>query len=345
MYARLMNSLDWLIISVSRSHPQTSAVAARTGPPGPACLLLVISFCAWTLRATAQQADGTGADDENSSKLVPGPATFITYCPWVNAAMNSYVAANPTYRFSWAGSAASQFVKNDVSITLYNPWVVNSPNVLGLDGVTRNRNVANQDAGGNVFQFKYTPQGTDPASVRFIQAYNESLTGSPYQIYLDRGISPTPFYDDRGVSGTAANGRQLANNVSWFQDTPYDTEAKLITRAGTAEGAGEKDTYSDVEFQVVVAVDNGAGGGFAHNLVLYGGYWWGYNYWNTDTQQVQADPDGTPDFTTDPPTYAVSNTDDPNGPAPEPVPEPAPAALAGVLLLLAAAKRLARAIR
>src|SRR5437660_525525 len=83
-----------------------------------------------------------------------------------------------------------------------------------------------------------TPKNGDPCNVRFIQAYNQSLTGSPYQTFLDNNAAPTPFYDDTGAAGTYANaakpgGGKLADGSSWLADIPYDTEAQLMARAGT----------------------------------------------------------------------------------------------------------------
>ncbi|MFI5382039.1 MAG: hypothetical protein ACHRHE_22315, partial [Tepidisphaerales bacterium] len=197
----------------------------------------------------------------------------------------------------------------------------------------------NHASGNNVFV-----SGSRFNCVFFIQAYNESLTGSPYQIYLDNGRSATPFYDAGGISGTAANGGQLANNVSWFQDRPLDTEPRLMARVPTAEGANEIDTYSDVQFQVVVAVDNGpiANTAITHNITLYGGLWWGYNYWNNDNVVVTAvDPNVDP-LNTDTETYTVSAFDDPNGPLPDgvtSVPEPSGLLWAALMIPLAARRR------
>ncbi|HEV2328051.1 MAG TPA: hypothetical protein VGY56_04595 [Verrucomicrobiae bacterium] len=147
-------------------------------------------------------ATGNGPDDMNSSQLTPFGYKYVTYCPWVNQAVQAYAAANPAYTFTWDSIAnpTDPFLTrlaNDLSVSIYSPWVVNSPTVTGLDGNNRSRNVSNQDAGGSVFQFKYTPNAAnnDPTSVRFIQAYNESFNGSAtYKVYLDRGSSATPFY-------------------------------------------------------------------------------------------------------------------------------------------------------
>lgn len=285
-----------------------------------------------------------GQDDNNYTKLTPYAAdpatlkpTFVTYCSWINAAVTAYAAANPTYQFSWArdlGPGQQPITAADFDVTNYTAWAGTSNNVTGGDGTVYNRNQTNQDAGGASLAFTYTPTGTDPKNVRFIQAYNESYTGGAYSIHLDRGRSATPFYDATGLSGTSANRRgQLAGNKSWFLDSAYDTEAKLLGIAGSAEGPNEIDTSSDVQFQVAVAVDNGpvAGTAIQHNVVLYAGLWWGYNYWNNDDVGRQApDPDVDP-INADNEPYQVFADDDPNGPAPF-VPEPA--SVASTLLAL-----------
>jgi hypothetical protein len=288
-----------------------------------------------------------GGDDNNYAKLVPSSTTFVTYCSWINAAMNKYVQAHPNYSFSWSGgqNQITQNVLGDLNVTTYEAWAGTSPDVTGGDGVKRNKGYVNAEAGGADLVFTYTPKNQgDPTNVRFIQACNESLTGSPYQIYLDNGPSATPFYDDRGISGTAANGGQLANDVSWFQDRPLDTEPRLMARVPTAEGPNEIDTYSDVQFQVVVAVDNGpiANTAITDNITLYGGLWWGYNYWNNDNVTMTAlDPNIDP-LNTDSETYTVSAFDDPNGPLPDgvtSVPEPTGLFWATLMIPLAARRR------
>ena len=240
-------------------HRKTSLVCIHASI---ASVFLAAGICALPGATFAAVSVGpvVGGDDNNYAKLVPTPERKVTYCSWINAAMNKYVQANPTYQFSWAGNnATTQSILSDLDVTTYEAWAGTSPDVTGGDGVKRNKGYVKAEAGGANVVFTYTPKQGDPTSVRFIQAYNESLTGSPYQIFLDRGTSATPFYDDKGISGTAYNAfGRLANNVSWFQDRPLDTEPRLMARVPTAEGPNEIDTWSDVQFQVAVAVDNGA---------------------------------------------------------------------------------------
>jgi hypothetical protein len=137
-------------------------------------------------------------------------------------------------------------------------------------------------------------------------------------------------------------GGQLANNVSWFQDRPLDTEPRLMARAGTAEGANEIDTNSDVQFQVAVVVDNGAipMTAITHNLTLYGGLWWGYNYWNNDNIPVAAADPAVDPVNVDSETYVVNSGDDPNSPnLTDAVPEPGCLALVGIAIPLLTYRR------
>jgi hypothetical protein len=71
----------------------------------------------------------------------------------------------------------------------------------------------------------------------------------------------------------------LSNNASWFRDTPYDYEAANYPGAGLP-GGEESLTNSVVQFQVVLASDTISNG--AHNVTLWGGDWWGYQYSNFD---------------------------------------------------------------
>jgi hypothetical protein len=297
-----------------------------------------------------------GKDDNNYTKLTPyvngGAANlmnaqFVTYCAWVNAAMNSYITGHPNYKITWAG-AADPFNVNlpgDLNVTTYTGWAGTAATVNGADGGSFTRPYNNAEVGGANFAFTYTPKAgsQDPKNVRFIQAYNQSFTGSNYEIRLDTpATATTPFYDEKYYAGTAANGGRLANNVSYFLDSACDTEPQLMARVPTAEGANEIDTSSDVQFQVIVAVDNGpiAGTAITDNLTLYGGLWWGYNYWNNDNIPVAvADPNVDP-LNTDSEPYSVVDYSDPLSPDQSTfVPEPAGLSLLAGSIALAARRR------
>jgi hypothetical protein len=297
-----------------------------------------------------------GLDDNNYSKLTPyvtgGPANlmnaqFVTYCSWVNAAMTSYVADNPKFKFTWAASNDPFNVNlpGDLNVSSYTAWAATAETVNGADGGSFTRPYVKQEVGGANIAFSYKPKAgsQDPKNVRFIQAYNQSFTGSPYQIRLDAPKAATsPFYDQGGYAGTAANGKQLANNTSFFVDSADDTEPRLMAKVPTAEGVNEIDTSSDVQFQVILAVDNGpiAGTAVTDNLTLYGGLWWGYNYWNNDNVAVAAaDPNVDP-MNTDSEQYAVYDYSDPSNPDDTTnVPEPAAFFSLGALSIGLAARR------
>jgi hypothetical protein len=233
------------------------------------CMLLACTLCSLpaTGYAGPTTAEKFGQDDTNTVTLNPNPVIPVFSCPWIDTGLANagFTPANG-WNFTYAGAAVSAFVQRDITITQYSAWAVNSPNVTGLDGVVRNRGV-NEDAGGAVFQFRYTPQGKDPVNIHFIQAYNESLNGGPFTAHLDNLGAANPFYDTLGVSGI----NTLPNHGSWFQDTPYDLENEI------------ENYHTDVQFQVFIAVDKVNAG--VHNVTLYGGDWWGYQYSTIDTPE------------------------------------------------------------
>jgi hypothetical protein len=249
--------------------------------------MVSLSMLVMMLNSTGWAAPVTlwGQDDWNTSSLTPPTPTYVDACPWLDTGLQNagFTLANG-WQFSYV--FATGFVQRDVRITIYDPWVVTSPNVAGLDGVVRNRGVTNEDAGGLVFQLRYDPFPGDPTNIHFLQAYNESFNGGASQSYLDNNrktnLTGKPWYDEEGVSGI----KKLANpndgnavTSSWFQDTPYDKESQIFP-PGQGEGNELIDPYSNVQFQVFVAVDNGAvaGTGIDHDVKIYGGYWYGYNY-------------------------------------------------------------------
>ncbi len=263
-------------------------------------LLIVLACTAVPLAAAPilapVTATGWGVDDNNTSTLIPSPNVYVASCPWVKTALTTFAAANASWNFTYATEDESAFVKRDISIFAYFAWVVNQPRVDIPDAAgsffDSNPRLRNQDVGGAVFGFTYTPQGTDPVNVHFIQAYNESLNGSPFKISLDNGGGATPFYD--GNSTGAAINVDLASGKkgSWFEDRPSDCETgkgpgKPPAANGCA-GEGIEDYHTDVQFQVLIAVDSGRGGGFDHNVKVYGGEWWGYQYSTSDIPEPAA---------------------------------------------------------
>ena len=234
-------------------------------PKSAARTLLICALVGLPLAGHAQTASGRGPQDFDQTTLNPLGTIFSSAIITNALAGSAFTPAND-WNFTFAGAlnATSISVAADLSNPLYTPWVINSPNVTGLDNVVRNRGVVNQDAGGSVYQLKYLPGATDPANIHFIQAYSESFNGGPVTYAVDNGGAATPWYDTSGVSGiqTLANGANP--NGSWMQDTPYD-----IAPVGQSFS-------SNLTFNVMIAVDTVNGG--VNNVTIYSGQSWGHLY-------------------------------------------------------------------
>src|SRR5438067_8001537 len=78
-------------------------------------------------------ATGFGVDDTNTSTLNPNtinagkntPTYFTGQCPFITDGMNSFVAANPNYTWTWAVPAFN--LQSDLTVSDYYAWVVTSP--------------------------------------------------------------------------------------------------------------------------------------------------------------------------------------------------------------------------
>jgi hypothetical protein len=223
-------------------------------------------------------ATGWGIDDMNTSTLIPNtvnngkntPDFFTGQCPWITAAMNSFVAANPNNTWTWAVPTFNLMA--DLTVVDYSAWVVTSPNTA--NGFALSGGVAGKDAGGADFGLTYKPTAPgSPANILFIQAYQEILygrNGNPNpqtNIRLDNGGGAGPQYGGASSYGAAE---------SKMGDEPYDSE--------TDANPSPEGYHTDVQFQTVIAVNNPANG--KNNYTLYqGAEWWGYQYTNTDVPE------------------------------------------------------------
>jgi hypothetical protein len=226
-------------------------------------------------------ASGWGVDDWNTSTLIPNtvnggnntPAIYNGACPWITTAMNAFCNTY-TASYQWANPFAN--LASDLTVSDYAAWVVNpnaNGNVNGFNLVNR----ASGDKGGATFGLTYTPKAGDPTSVIFIQAYQEILYGlngnfntPTTNVKLDNGGIGLPQYG--GASSYTAG-------VSKMADRPFDSE---LDNAQFPEGYN-----TDVQFQTVVAVDNGKALNGDENYTLYQySEWWGYQYSNTDLAPV-----------------------------------------------------------
>ncbi len=247
------------------------ASSTRKGPRYMQCLLLVC--CCWSIPATGYAAlmpttaTGWGPDDFNTSTLKPSPAIPVFSCPWIDSGLAAWLAAVPDRVNNWRFSYSSLTNLNrDLTINDYFAWVVDEPTVTAPDGAQYGGRF-HEDRGGAVFSLTYTPQPGDPADIHWIQAVSADYNGAT-DIHLDNPFDRTvPFYDPAGASG------RLPNGTSWFLDIPSAPENEI------------EDFYANVEFQVLLAVDNVNPTGF-HSVTLYGGEWWGYQYRTADVGPV-----------------------------------------------------------
>ncbi len=272
--------------------------------------LLVFLSISGNLFAATTAGPTKGGDDFNTTTLVPttpisiGQGTTVTQCPWINSGMNAFVAANPTWAYSWSTTA----LPGTLAYSSYIPWAANQPSITLPDGTVNPSKYSNAERGGASFITTFNPQGgTAVNGIGFIQAYQETFTNfdptanggngaainnSVSYVKLDNGtVASNPFYNTGSGGGGFGAANQGAANQTWMEDRPSDPEPAAADAAGTpaATAAAAENCIANVQFQVVVAVDTGAKvGGAQHNIVLYNGYWWGYQYSSTDTPEPAA---------------------------------------------------------
>jgi hypothetical protein len=195
-------------------------------------------------------------DDYHTSTTTDHPGIQYS-CPWIDTGTAAFKAANAGWDFKYAGAEAAAFLLNDLKVVSNFPWVVNEPKFThggqswGGDGP--------EERGGAYIEISYTPHGTDPVNIRWIQAISASYYGGANDVHLDNPDDRSkPFYDvgPNDIAGT-----------TWFADIPSAPENEY-----------EHNPVAAVDFQVFLTEDKGAGNGFDHNVVVYGGVWWDYTY-------------------------------------------------------------------
>jgi hypothetical protein len=234
----------------------------------------------------APTASGIGVDDSNVSTLTPFGASYITASAFLNNAIANSPFDNANWNFSFVNGTTTPFVPvTDFTINTYQAWVVTNDPVNDPGGTARSRPVMNADGGGADWAVTYTPRAgtTDPTSIsiHFLQIYAESLNGAAATDHLDNLGAATPFYDPTGVSSIGANS-------SWMFDIPYDCENGLTGEVQANQptclgGTDETLLRSALDFQTFIAVDTLVGA--VHNVSLYGGEAWGYQYSTTDVPE------------------------------------------------------------
>ena len=275
-----------------------------------ALFLLCVVSLPGNLFAATTAGPTKGGDDFNTTSLVPttpisiGQGTSVTQCPWINTGMNAFVAANPTWAYTWSTTA----LPGTLAFSSYIPWAANQPNITLPDGTVNPGKFTNAERGGASFITTFNPQGGIAVNgIGFIQAYQETFTNfdptanggngaainnSVSYVKLDNAaVASNPFYNTGSGGGYIGAANQGAANQTWMEDRPSDPEPVAADAAGTpaATAAAAENLIANVQFQVVVAVDTGPkAGGALHNIVLYNGYWWGYQYSSTDTPEPAA---------------------------------------------------------
>jgi PEP-CTERM motif len=211
---------------------------------------------------------------------------------------DSVQAQFPGYDWVFAGAPSgpgSHFTPIDESafyVSKYQPWVVNSPTLNSPGGTPYNRGVTNQDAGGVNFLLDYTPGGTDPVEVNFLQVFEVRINGGAPIILADNGGKGGPYYNENGASGVDSvdgNGVPLdaTDTEAWLLDTPYVCESGF---SGTGRGcpavtAANDETitsYNDY-FQTWIEA-TGTYDGVNYN-VLWAGLSWGFDFTATDVPE------------------------------------------------------------
>jgi hypothetical protein len=268
---------------VSAAFTRFTSTLSSLKSPSIICLLAALGACLLSTPSYAAlapaTASGIGIDDWNTSTLNPNtviagnntPNIFTGQCPWLTTAMNAFCTTY-TASYQWAAAFANE--ASDLKVTDYAAWVVNPDANSPVNGFNLQSRPSG-DKGGATFGLTYTPKAGDPTKVLFIQAYQEilyGLNGNPNpvtNVKLDNGGIGLPQYG--GASSYAAGASKMA-------DRPFDSETDT---AMFPEGY-----HTDVQFQTVVAVDNGKDANGDENYTLYQyAEWWGYQYSNSEVPE------------------------------------------------------------
>jgi hypothetical protein len=266
---------------------------------------------------TPVTAGAFGVDDWDYSTLNPYPTGFVTTSNFLAAGQANFTPlANNTWNFTLAqnvpgnqGGPLANIPGVDLTINMYSAWAVINDPVTDIGGTQRarpmNSNATRADTGGADFEMTYTPNNggvtpNDPTTVSFLQiaqfnicASTDDLTctwGTPTTIFDNLGSNASPFYVQAGGIG----GNTGANS-QWLFDIPYLT----CENSGTPNSPGINIGPSSncrggtdgvdlawwVRFETFVAIDNQSVNGptTTHNVVLYGGRTWGFDFVASDT--------------------------------------------------------------
>jgi hypothetical protein len=257
---------------------------------------------------------GLGPDDQDTATTIA--ITYQTYCPWIVSGQSAYAGFNFVFAGQGVASGINNIAPGDFTVTQYNPWVIsNNSTTNGVGGPNKNgnsnfnRSVTNQDVGGADIMISYTPQGDDPKSVNFVQAYVQNTNNAGFTTgKIDAG-SGSPYYNDGSISGVGRTKRKpsdrgaldTTNAPGWLVDIPYRCESfsPLTGRpysngsrpnctGGPADNPGQPDPANTITsqsqyFQTFIESDTNING--TMYKVLYGGIQWGYTVTMVDTPE------------------------------------------------------------
>jgi hypothetical protein len=218
----LYSRLNWaILVTLTSAAP---ALAVFNGNPVP--------------------ANGGSASDSNAngvwtSTLDPNPAISQATCPWITNGLNAqgFTAAN-----GWTINYLP--LTGGLSITKYTAWVTQQPTET-INATNYGGNGPFSFYGGADIGLHYTPQGTDPTTIHWLQAiytnqllnntipnYNFVLGGVTYYEYLDNAgtYNTNPYYDNGGL----APAPDPANNTD-FLDIPARAQNPFGTTVWQAQ--------------------------------------------------------------------------------------------------------------
>jgi len=245
---------------------------------------------------TGSTATATGVYDGTLKETVTSKTIDIKFMTTGDLITTvSGQAAWSSYNFVYAGSAqapgTTAIAADDFTISQYAPWVINNNSttnfVTGPDGVKKDRDVTNLDAGGANIVISYKPQGTDPTDVNFLQVYTLSMNGGAYSTATaDNGGTGGPFYNEKGVSGVGNANKTgtiplVSSNTAaaWLLDIPFTPEGGY----DLAHPVDETINSETDRFQTFITSKVTIGG--TDYNVIYGGIEWGYTFTTVDVPE------------------------------------------------------------
>jgi hypothetical protein len=210
-------------------------------------------------------------------------------CYFIANGITSNAGWGNNYVFAGQGPASgvANISSSDFTVSGYGPWIGTSSSTFNyltlptgekaFGDALPGQTVNNAEAGGTGMLLTYTPKNGDPTNINFVQAYIESINGSPFSTGTIDGSNATPFYNVGAVGGTGTTrttGSPLgvsATSPGWIADQPYDNEY------GTSvPGADDTITNTTVTFQTFVEAQMNIGG--TNYNVMFGGVQWGYSF-------------------------------------------------------------------